>query len=149
MQNCLPELFCVLRYCNLDCTELDALIQWGFETSDPAVFRHCLGMLLSWAEDTPQRVATLVQPCLDHESIASVVEADNLASICYIRICSVLYEATKESKYLAVLCQYAQHPADSSSLLAMELLYQLPYDVLQNLNVNGAAGSGGKLWTGN
>ena len=141
MQRCLAELFCVLRYCNLDCTEVDALIQWGFTTGDQAVFRHCLGMLLSLAEDAPQRVATLVQPCFDQ---ASVVESDNLASICYIRICFILYEATKDSKYLTVLCKYVQSDSDCSSLLAMELLSQLPYDVLQGLNVNGGAGSGGR-----
>ena len=44
MASCLPELFCVLRYCELDCEEMNALIQWGMTTADPAVIRHCLGI---------------------------------------------------------------------------------------------------------
>ena len=61
MQSCLPELFCILRYCNLDCTEMDSLIQWGLTTGDPAVLRHCLGMILSLSEKSPERAAALLK----------------------------------------------------------------------------------------
>ena len=140
MQSCLPELFCVLRYCNLDCSEMDALIQWGLTTGDPAVLRHCLGMLLSLSEKAPERVATLLKPCL---SDPSVIESDSLASVCLLRLCFALYATSKEPQYLQTLCRFASSGMESSSLQAMELLSQLPYDVLARLNVAGGAGDGG------
>ena len=79
MQSCLPELFCILRYCNLDCTEMDSLIQWGLTTGDPAVLRHCLGMILSLSEKSPERAAALLKPCLADPS--AIENGVSLASL--------------------------------------------------------------------
>ena len=140
MQSCLPELFCILRYCNLDCTEMDSLIQWGLTTGDPAVLRHCLGMILSLSEKSPERAAALLKPCL---ADPSAIENDSLASVCLLRLCFALYTTSKDPQYLQTLCRFTSGSAESSSLQAMELLSQLPYDVLSHLNAAGAAGDGG------
>ena len=142
MQRCLAELFCVLRYCNLECAEVDSLIQWGLTTGDASALRHCMGMLLSLSEEAPQRVVVLLQPCLKDTNLLGSIASDNMAAICFIRVCYALYLVTKDSVYLRHICAYTNYEADSTMLLSLELLSQLPYDVLGSLNKDGNPGSG-------
>ena len=142
MQRCLAELFCVLRYCNLDCAEVDSLIQWGLTTGDAAVLRHCMGMLLSLSDEAPQRVVSFLQPCLNDQNLLKSIANDNMAAICFVRVCYALYTVTKDSVYLRHICAYIDYEADSIMLLSLELLSQLPYDLLSGLNKDGNPGSG-------
>lgn len=143
MSHCLAELFCIIRFCELDCEELDAIIQWGVTTSDPAVLRHCLGMLLAIAPEAPERAARLLHDTITNASTAAVISQDTLASVCYVKLCWALYKAKKDAAYLRVLCRCAQEPAEAPSLLAMELLCQLPFETLSAMNGEGASGNGG------
>ncbi|OAO12758.1 hypothetical protein AV274_5546, partial [Blastocystis sp. ATCC 50177/Nand II] len=105
MSHCLAELFCIIRFCELDCEELDAIIQWGVTTSDPAVLRHCLGMLLAIAPEAPERAARLLHDTITNASTAAVISQDTLASVCYVKLCWALYKAKKDAAYLRVLCR--------------------------------------------
>ena len=145
MSQCLSELFCVLRYCNLDCNEMDNLINWGMKTGEPSVIRHCLGMMLSFVESNPARVSPLLQAALSDSTVASAISSDALSSVCYVRLCWRLYESNKDVSYLKVLCSLAQQPIEASSLLAMEFLCSLSFNELNAFNLNGDAGNGGKL----
>ena len=86
MSHCLAELFCIIRFCELDCEELDSIIQWGVTTSDPAVLRHCLGMLLAIAPEAPERAARLLHDTITNASTAAVISQDCCAS-CRSRRC--------------------------------------------------------------
>lgn len=145
MSRCLAELFCVIRFSELDCEELDSIIEWGMTTHDPAVLRHCLGMLLSMAPDAPDRAAKLLQSVLTDSSVTAAISQDSLASVCYVKLCWALYKVRKDAAYLKVLCAVAQETAEAPSLLAMELLCQLPYDVLSAMGRDGASGNGGDI----
>ena len=124
---------------------MNALIQWGMTTADPAVIRHCLGMMLSIAEDSPDRVIPLLQTALSDPTINNAILADALSSSTYVRLCWCLYESTKNNDYLKVVCSYAQQSTEAASLLAMELLCSLPYSTLSALNQAGDAGNGGSF----
>lgn len=145
MSRCLAELFCVIRFSELECEELDSVIEWGMATQDPAVLRHCLGMLLSMAPDASDRAAKLLQSVLTDTTITSAISQDSLASVCYVKLCWALYRVRKDAAYLKVLCTVAQAPAEAPSLLAMELLCQLPYDVLSEMGRDGGRGKGGDV----
>lgn len=99
-------------------------------------------MLLSLSEEAPQRVVPLLQPCLNDSNLIGIIASDNLAAICFIRLCYALYLVTKDGVYLRHICSYTNYEADSSMLLSLELLSQLPYETLSSLNKDGNPGSG-------
>ena len=123
---------------------MDDLIQWGMSTADPSVIRQCLGMMLSFVEETPGRVTPLLHAALTDSNITDAITSDPLSSSCYVRLCWCLYNVNDDPDYLKVLCSTAQQDTEASSLLAMELLCQLPYSILNSLQVNGESGNGGK-----
>ena len=145
MSQCLAELFSVLRYCSLEGSEMDSLIEWGMKTCNPSVIRNCLGMMLTYVNDSPDRMAALLQSALNDSEIASAISSDALSCVCYIRLCWSLYTTKKEMSYVKVLCSLAQQEVEASSMLAMEFLSTLPYAELVKLNKDGEAGNGGNF----
>ena len=133
LSSCLPELFCILHYSSLDCTELDEIITWGLSSQDVGVLRHCLGMLLSLFEVNPARAQTLLSSMLSDQALATLISEDEIASVCSIRCCWALYQATKSDAVLKYLAAMACQGVVASRMLAMELLSLLPYEVLSTL----------------
>lgn len=133
LSSCLPELFCILHYSNLDCAELDDIITWGFSSQDVGVLRHCLGMLLSLFEVDPTRAQRLLGSVLNDQALAKLISEDGIASVCSIRCCWALYKATKSANVLTYLASMACQGVVASRMLAMELLSLLPYEVLSTL----------------
>ena len=144
MSQCLSELFCVLRYCDLDCSEMDSLINWGMTTSDPSVIRHCLGMMLSFADKNPARVAPMFQTAMQNADVSASIMSDSLSAATYVRLCWCLYQSNKDNAFLKTLCSIAQQPSEASSLLAMEFLSNLSFEELNAFNLSGDAGNGGR-----
>ena len=138
LSSCLPELFCILHYSNLDCTELDEIITWGFSFKDVGVLRHCLGMLLSLFDVAPTRAHTLLSSVLNDASLAQIISEDGIASVCSIRCCWALYKTTHSANVLTYLSSMACQGVLASRLLAMELLCLLPYESLQTLGTTAS-----------
>lgn len=98
------------------------------------MLRHCLGMLLSLFSVAPSRAQTLLSSVLSDASLSQLISEDGIASVCAIRCCWALYQATKNASALSYLASMACQGVVASRLLAMELLCQLPYEVLSTLS---------------
>lgn len=144
MSNCLSEVFCILRCSELDCSEIDTLIQWGMSTQDASVIRQCLGMMLSMVSESSQRVVALFKSALD-PAVREIIMSDSLSSVSFVRLCWSLYQATNANEYLKSLCSLTQESGEACSLQAMECVCQIPYSILATLNTNGDQGDGGSF----
>lgn len=141
MASCLSELFVVLRFCALDGDEFTPIIQWGLSTNDLLVLRHCLGMLLEKSADAPEQVAQLLQGVLSNSTMVELVSGDSLAGAYLCRLCWSLYEQLHRAEYLTTLSHMVVVKSETTSLLAIELICQLPYDSLSTLSLGSESGS--------